>query len=199
MIAGLMASSAWCHWTTKGLNQIVTPDVQPFGQLSVSFQAQHQFLGIPYQAQYELGISKQFELAAFQGFKPGEAVLNAELGLIQKKDWLLSVGFLSWNTRGGAPQPFIEGGFNHGLARYMAGVQRVGNKNVTILGAGYQTTPSLLIQADFLSGKENFTTFGFTYNVTPAFTINPALYVANSKDHKLYPYVVATWTVTAWK
>ena len=185
--------------TTKGLNQIVTPDLQPFGQLSLSFQMQHSFLGNPIQNQYELGVSKQFEIAAFQGFRPGEAVLNSELGLIQRKDVLLSCGFLSWNTRGGVPQPFIEGGYNRGITRYMAGVQRIGTRNQAILGVGYQTTPSLLLQADYLGGKSNFITLGFTYNVTPSITFNPAIYRANAGGHTMYPYMVLTWTVTAWK
>ena len=194
---GLTSAASW--GTTKGLNQIVTPDVQPLGQLSLSYQMQHSFIGNPIQGQYEIGLSKEFEIAAFSGFRPGVAVLNAELGLVQRKDVLLSVGFLGWSTRGGSPQPFVEGGYNRGLARFMAGAQRIGSQTSAILGVGYQTTPALLIQSDYLSGNNNFTTFGFTYSVTPSVTFNPALYMANSRDHKVYPYMVLTWTVTAWK
>ena len=65
--------------TTKGLNQIVTPDIQPTGMLSLSVQAQHSAIGNDLQAQYELGLSKTFEVAVFQGLKPGIFLLATEL------------------------------------------------------------------------------------------------------------------------
>jgi len=49
--------------TTKGLSQIVTPDIQPEGQLSLSFQAQSKQIGNPYEFQGELGFTKWLEAA----------------------------------------------------------------------------------------------------------------------------------------
>ena len=40
--------------TTKGLSEIITPDLQPEGDLSWSFQAQDKLIGNPYQFQIEL-------------------------------------------------------------------------------------------------------------------------------------------------
>lgn len=40
--------------TTKGLSQIVTPDLQPAGDLSLTFQAQSLHIAEPYQLQAEL-------------------------------------------------------------------------------------------------------------------------------------------------
>ena len=70
--------------TTKGLNQIVTPDVQPQGDLSLSFQWQGQEIANPYEFQAELGITKWFEIAIFQGLKPQETIFGCEVGLVQK-------------------------------------------------------------------------------------------------------------------
>lgn len=181
--------------TTKGLNQIVTPDIQTLGSLSLSFQAQHQIIGNGIQGQYEYGFTKNFELAAFQGAKPGVEVLNMEYGLIQHDDWLLSCGFLNWSTAGDAPQPFVEAGYFKGKQRGMVGVQRVGRENQVIWGYGYQATKDMLLQADYLTGSTNFSTIGFAYNVNRRLQVNPAIYMANTRDHKLYPYVVFTYSL----
>src|ERR1700730_2002842 len=45
----LVFVSASAHATTKGLSQIVTPDVQPVGDLSLSFQWQAKEIANPYQ------------------------------------------------------------------------------------------------------------------------------------------------------
>ncbi len=185
--------------TTKGLNQIVTPDIQPFGQFSISFQAQHSTIGNPYQFQYEYGFDPKFEAAVFQGLDPGAQYLATEYGIVQKPDVLLSVGFLNWSTRGDAPQPFIEGGWNKGNLRVIGGLQRVGRANIGIVGAAYQTNSKLLVQADYLGGNGNFTTFGFTYSPTPNLSVNPALYMDNTSAHKLFPYLVVSWSITLVK
>ena len=44
--------------TTKGLSQIVTPDLQSEGDLSLSFQAQSMRIANPYELQSELGLTK---------------------------------------------------------------------------------------------------------------------------------------------
>lgn len=186
--------------TTKGLNQIVTPDVQPVGQLSLSLQFQHQILGNSEQAQYELGLTKRFELAASQGFKPGEGILSSELGLVQTEHYLLSTGFLGWGTEGDRPTPFLEGGYSYGAYRAVAGLQRTPDgQNTAILGCGYQASKSIVVQADYLSGTSNFTTLGFSFSPNSSLSINPAIYMANSSDHRLYPYLVISYTVTLFK
>ncbi|HMG04528.1 MAG TPA: hypothetical protein VK581_03655, partial [Chthoniobacterales bacterium] len=49
-----MPSAPSARATTKGLSQIVTPDVQSAGDLSLSFQAQSMMIANPYQLQAEL-------------------------------------------------------------------------------------------------------------------------------------------------
>ena len=114
--------------TTKGLNQIVTPDVQPFGILSVSFQQQDPSIANRYEVQAELGITRRFEVAAFQGYSPPEQVVNAEYALLQNgpnQPYLLSAGFFNWTTQGSAPQPYVEGGYYKGNTQLMLGVASV--------------------------------------------------------------------------
>jgi hypothetical protein len=185
--------------TTKGLNQIVTPDIQPIGQFSLSAQVQHQIIGNSEQIQYELGIVKNFEVAAFQGLKPGGASLAAELGLLQKGPLLISTGFLGWSTAGDKPQPFLVGGYYKGPVKVVVGVQSTNDTSCNMGGCAYQVNPKLLVQADYLSGSVNYTTFGFTFSPNSALSINPAIYLANSSDHRAYPYLVVSYTVQAFK
>src|SRR5438552_4471200 len=52
----ICASSSFA--TTKGLSQIVTPDLQEEGDLSLSLQIQDERIGNPYELQAELGLTK---------------------------------------------------------------------------------------------------------------------------------------------
>lgn len=185
--------------TTKGLNQIVTPDIQPLGIVSLSFQAQHPIIGNSLQAQVEVGLTRNFEIAAFQGFRPSEQVLNAELGLVQKKEFLLSAGVANWNMRGTTAYPYLEAGYYRGPQKLMAGVMQERSQTQAVLGYAYQVSPAILLQLDYQSGRANFATAGFTWNITKTLQLNPALYVANRASHGLYGYAVLTWNVTGWK
>ncbi len=210
---GLFCCSALPSYaTTKGLNQIVTPDVQPKGVLSVSFQQVDPNIANRYEAQLELGITSRFEVAVFQGFSPNEQIFNAEYGIIQRKDLLLSAGFANYSTQGTAPQPYLEGGYLKGSTYLMAGVIRVSvehtgvggsvlsnHETQSILGAAYRITPRTLLQLDYQSGQGNFATAGFTYNITPQLQFNPSLYLSNAAPHKIYGYAVLTWNIVAFK
>src|SRR5438045_8676793 len=76
--------------TTKGLSQIVTPDLQLPGDFSLSFQAQSERIANPYQLQGEIGLTNWAEVAVFKGFNPNELIFGAEFGLIQKLQYLVS-------------------------------------------------------------------------------------------------------------
>lgn len=208
LLAGLALPVLPASATTKGLNQIVTPDVQPEGVLSVSYQQVDPNIANRYQVQLELGITKRFEIALFQGFSRPEQFLNAEYGIIQRKDVLLSAGFANETTLGSGPQPYVEGGYQKGSTYLMAGVIRViteqagvggsvRNQRQTqgILGAAYRVHPRLLLQLDYQSGSGNFATAGFTYNVSPQLQFNPSAYFANAAGHHLYGYAVLTWNI----
>ena len=115
-------SGAAADATTKGLNQIVTPDVQPLGQLSLSYQQVDPNIANPEQVQLELGVAREVELALFQGFNPDEQIGGLEIGLVDKHPYLLSTGFINWSTKGDAPQPFLEAGFYQGNTELVAGI-----------------------------------------------------------------------------
>src|ERR1051326_1430725 len=83
--------------TTKGLSQIVTPDLQDEGDLSMSLQIQDKRIANPYELQAELGLTKWAEAAVFRGFDPDEWIFGTEFGLVQKQPYLLSVGFVNWS------------------------------------------------------------------------------------------------------
>src|SRR5881392_4469096 len=98
--------------TTKGLSQIVTPDLQGEGDLSLSLQIQDKRIANPYELQAELGLTKWAEVAVFQGFKPNEEILATEFGILTKEPYLLSIGFVNWSPRSDVdPQPYIEAGY----------------------------------------------------------------------------------------
>jgi len=194
--------------TTKGLNQIVTPDIQPEGQLSVSFQQTDPNITNRLQAQFEYGFTNRFEVAIFQGFSGDEQVFNAEYGIVQSKNFLLSTGIANWSTLGVAAQPYIEAGYLRGNSYAMIGAEDavINDGTVdepdnvhqiqTILGYAYRVHPRLLLQVDYQSGISNFSTAGFTYNITPNVTFNPAVYLTNSTPYKGYGYAVVTWNIT---
>lgn len=186
------------HATTKGLSQIVTPDLQPEGDLSLSFQAQARDIGNPYQLQAELGITSWLEAAVFEGFSPREQNFNAQVGLVQHGPWLLSTGFINWSTSGSSPQPFLEAGYYTPKDKWMAGAIRVQNQTQLLLGWAYDFNEIWRFQLDYQSGSNNFFTVGITCNVTDRLQLNPALYLSNG-SHATEGYIVISYTLPVWK
>src|SRR4029077_14888434 len=68
--------------TTKGLSQIVTPELQNPGDLSLSFQAQSERIANTYAVCAGLGLENWAEFAVFRGFKPDEWIFSTEFGLL---------------------------------------------------------------------------------------------------------------------
>jgi hypothetical protein len=187
------------HATTKGLSQIVTPDLQPQGDLSLSFQAQSLHIANPYEAQAELGLTDFGEVAVFKGFKPNELIFGTEIGLLRKEPYLLSIGFINWSPHSHVdPQPFIEAGYYTEHDKLIGGVIHAGYKNEAILGYAHDFNKQWRAQVDFQSGSENSSTIGFTWNITPDFQVNPAIYFPNYHPERILGYVVFTYTFHVW-
>jgi hypothetical protein len=185
--------------TTKGLSQIVTPDLQPEGDLSLSLQIQDKRIANPYQLQAELGLTKWAEVAVFRGFQPDEWIMGTEIGLLTKEPWLLSVGFVNWSPHLDVdPQPYIELGYYTEHNKFIAGAIHAGYKNEAILGYAYDFNERWRLQVDFQSGSENSSTVGFTCNVTPDFQFNPAIYFSNDDLSRVFGYIVFTYTFHLW-
>src|SRR6202043_1067941 len=185
--------------TTKGLSQIVTPDLQGEGDLSLSLQIQDKRIANPYELQAELGLTKWAEVAVFQGFKPNEEILATEIGLLTKEPYLLSIGFTNWSPRTGVdPQPYIEAGYYTEHNKFILGATHAGYKNEAILGYAYDFNKQWRVQVDFQSGAENSSTIGFTWNITPDFQVNPAIYFANYHPDRIMGYIVFTYTFHLW-
>jgi len=182
------------HATTKGLSQIVTPDVQPEGDLSLSFQWQARQIGNPYEFQAELGLTKFFEVAVFQGLQPKETIFGTQLALIQKNPYLLTTGFVNWSTKGEPAQPFMLGGYYTEHHKLIAGIQFVHNRGEAVLGYAYDFSDKFRVQVDFQSGKQNFFTLGATWTPNSFFQVNPAIYFSNEKPGNVSGYVVFTFT-----
>jgi hypothetical protein len=186
--------------TTKGLSQIVTPDLQAPGDFSLSFQAQSERIANPFQLQAEIGLTNWAEVAVFKGFKPNELIFGAEFGLIQQLPYLLSAGFVNWSPRSHVdPQPYLEAGYYTEHHKFIAGAIHVGYRNEAILGYAYDFNKQWRAQVDFQSGSGNSSTFGFTWNITPDFQTNPAIYITNDRPHEILGYVVFTYTFHLWK
>ena len=185
--------------TTKGLSQIVTPDLQEEGDFSLSLQIQAQKIGNPYEIQSELGLTKWAEVAVFKGFQPNELIFSTELGLIQKEPYLLSTGFINWSPHSHVdPQPFIEAGYYDQHHKLIAGLVHVDFRNEAILGYAYDFNKTWRFQVDWQSGSGNSSTIGFTCNLTRDFQLNPAIYVTNDSPHQVLGYIVFTYTFHLW-
>lgn len=185
--------------TTKGLSQIVTPDLQSAGDLSISLQIQDERIANPYELQAEMGLTRWAEVAVFRGFKPDEWILGTELGILTKEPYLLSTGFINWSPHLGVdPQPFIEAGYYTKHQKFIAGAIHAGYKNEAILGYAYDFNQTWRAQVDFQSGSENASTIGITCNITRDLQVNPALYINNGSHHDLMGYVVFTYTFHLW-
>src|SRR5437667_12879714 len=185
--------------TTKGLSQIVTPDLQEEGDLSLSLQIQDKRIANPYELQAELGLTKWAEVAVFRGFDPDDWIFATEFGLLTKEPYLLSVGFVNWSPHLNVdPQPYIEAGYCTEHHKVFAGAIHAGYKNEAILGYAYDFNKQWRVQVDFQSGRENSSTIGFTWNITPDFQVNPALYFANYHPDRLMGYIVFTYTFHLW-
>ena len=108
----ILSSALSSFATTKGLSQIVTPDLQAEGDLSLSLQIQDKRIANPYELQAEMGLTKWAEVAVFRGFQPDEWIFGTEIGLFTKEPFLLSIGFVNWSPHLDVdPQPYIEAGY----------------------------------------------------------------------------------------
>jgi hypothetical protein len=197
-ITTLMAPCALA--TTKGLSQIVTPDLEDEGDLSMSLQIQDKRIANPYELQAELGITKWAEASVFRGFQPDEWILATEIGILRKEPLLLSVGFINWSPHLDVdPQPYIEAGYFTEHNKGMIGAIHAGYKNEVLLGYAYDFNKTWRVQVDFQSGKENSSTLGFTCNVTRDFQFNPAIYFSNDDPlRRVFGYIVFTYTFRSW-
>ncbi len=195
----LFFSAVSLRATIVGLNQIVTPEIQPAGVLALSAQAQHSTIGNSQQVQFELGVTPRFEVGWFQGFKPGEGLVGSELNLLQSGPHLLTAGVVNWSTRGGGAQPVLEYGCYREPDHFVVGEIYANRHACLLLGYKRQLTERVAFSADFQSGSAGSSTAGVTYNFTPALSINPAVYYTNARPHHVLGYVVLTWNLTAWK
>jgi len=196
-IAILFAPSALA--TTKGLSQIVTPDLQDEGDLSLSLQIQDERIANPYQLQAEMGLTKWGEVAVFRGFDPDEWIFGTELGILRTEPYLLSVGFVNWSPHLHVdPQPYIELGYYTEHNKFIVGGIHAGYKNEAILGYAYDFNKTWRVQVDWQSGKENSSTIGFTCNLTRDFQCNPAIYFSNDDPRRVFGYIVFTYTFHVW-
>src|SRR5206468_9078812 len=87
-VLAILTGGPRCFATTKGLSQIVTPDLEPAGDFSLSFQIQDKRIANPYQLQAELGLTDWGEVAVFRGFQPDEWIFGTEIGLLRKEPFL---------------------------------------------------------------------------------------------------------------
>jgi hypothetical protein len=185
--------------TTKGLSQIVTPELQAPGDLSLSFQWQSLHIGNPYELQAELGLWDFAEAAVFKGFEPNELIFGTEIGLLRKEPFLLSTGFVNWSPHSHVdPQPFLEAGYYTEHHKLIAGAIHNGYRNQAILGYALDVNEMWRAQIDFQSGEGNSSTIGFTWNITRDFQVNPAIYFPNYHPERILGYVVFTYTFHLW-
>jgi hypothetical protein len=173
--------------------------LQDEGDLSLSLQLQDKRIANPYELQAEMGLTKWAEVAVFRGFDPDDWIFGTEFGLLRTEPYLLSVGFVNWSPHLDVdPQPYIEAGYYTEHHKFIVGAIHAGYKNEAILGYAYDFNKQWRVQVDFQSGRENSSTIGFTWNITPDFQVNPAIYFANYHPDRLMGYIVFTYTFHLW-
>ena len=197
-LALLLGAVPLARATTKGLNQIVTPDIQQAGVLSVSAQLQDSRIANPEELQLELGLTSWAEVSYFQGLRPGEEILGTEVALLQKGPNLLTAGAINWSSRGGGAQPVLEYGYYAKDDHFILGVIRVGQRDEGVYGYSHQLTDKLQLALDYQSGPGNSLTAGFTYSLTPNLQVNPAVYLTNTRPYRLLGYIVLSWNIPLW-
>ncbi len=74
----------------------------------------------------------------------------------------------------------------------------VANQILPLAGYAYQINDKYQVMTDCEGGTGNFTSLGFTYSATPNFTINPALYFSNDHFDQVSPYIVFSYSFTAF-
>jgi len=197
-LANFVCASAFA--TTKGLSQIVTPELMDEGDVSLSLQIQDKRISNPYELQAEVGLTKWGEVAVFRGFDPDEWIMGTEIGILRTEPFLLSVGFVNWSPHLDVdPQPYIEAGYYTEHNKFIVGAIHAAYKNEVILGYAYDFNKTWRVQVDFQSGKENSSTLGFTCNITRDFQMNPAIYFSNDDPlRRVMGYVVFTYTFHLW-
>jgi hypothetical protein len=181
----------------NGFNQIATPDVEPDGLLSIGLQQVNPYMYNSVQLQAELGIADRLGVAVFRGFEPGSVEVDAELAIINRDPYLLSVGMLGMENRY-KPQPFIEGGYYIGNWYLVAGLQRQEKNTLGVAGVGHNVTPNLQLVSDYIAGDYNFSTLGFTYYLTPTFSVASAAFVTNTTPRRTYGLFWLSLDVKVW-
>jgi hypothetical protein len=199
LVIALLVSAVSSFASTLGLNQIPTPDMPPEGDLSLSFQAESQKIGNPYQLQAQMGLTRWFEIAIFKGFKPSELIFGTEIGLLTKEPYLLAIGFSNWSPhRQVDPQPYIVAGYWGEHHKFTAGVTRVDFRNEVILGYAYDFNDAWRAQVDFQSGSRNSSTIGFVWSINDDCQVSPALYVTNDSPHQVLGLISFTYIFHVW-
>jgi len=184
---------------TTGWVQVVTPDLQPEGELALSFQWEGEKLGNPYLLQAEMGLTKWAEVAVFRGFDPDEWIFNTEIGLRTQEPWLLSIGFVNWSPHNNVdPEPFIVAGYYRNHHRIIAGAAHAGYRHEALLAYAYNFNDSWQVQIDWQSGSGNSSSIGFTWNITPKLQLTPAIFVTNDSPHEVLGFLTLSYTFDFW-
>jgi hypothetical protein len=196
LLLTLAAAGAACA-SIEGCNQVVTPDLQPVGLLSLNFQQEHRAIGSPTIMQAEIGVTKYLDLCLTRDFTPNQWSLGFETGW-QHGPHLFAAGFQNWACGPGgsvAPQPFAEYGYASHAHEAAAGATWVSGRAETILAYTYQASPTWQFLTDWQSGSENFATLGVAYAFTPHLSLSPALWRENIAPHRAFSIAILTWSV----
>jgi hypothetical protein len=197
LIAVTVASSSPA---TTGWVEVTTPDLQPEGELALSFQLQDTKIGNPYELEAEMGLTKWAEVAVFRGLDPDEWIFGTEVGLRTEEPWLLSIGFVNWSPHTNIdPQPFIVAGYYCNHHKIIAGATHVDYRHEALLAYAYSFNDSWQVEVDWQSGSGNSSTFGVTWGITPALGATAAIYVTNDSPHEVLGFVTVTYTFDLWR
>jgi len=131
-------------------------------------------------------------VAVWWGHNPSEISVAFEQRMWSSEKFEISSGSF-YIFKNNDVQSFTVASWHDNRNMAELGAIRSSARLQSFVGYSFSLNNNWQLQADFMTGKDNYQTVGFTYSIKNI-SLNPAIYRSNA-DSKFYPYLVATWTI----
>ena len=194
----LLLAAAACH--AQGLFSVPSGDTLQQGTLSEDLELDSgpqlrspktlNILAVRYGLVDWLTIGEDFLLTGTVQGQP-----NFSLGLYAKGDLAVAGGYENVGVRSFGEQPYLSASLRVGAARLHTGWTR-SNHDSLMAGAEYAVKDWLSIQADTITGRDNFTTAGFQVALGSRAALSLGYMHANDRRNGDGLFLDLNWTLT---